>query len=159
MSYRSFKRVLGETNMERKCLVLFGACLFLLITGAFWYAEQIAERLVKEKTNQTGRDFVDLSLLRYHVEYAPPTKGPGTGEVQAMQAMMRERDRDLLTQDFKWEILVLDKKGTIDQKLIKTRTPSPKERATWTVLVSVSTVPPRVTATMSSKQSPSTSPM
>ena len=27
MAYRSFKRILGETNLERKCLFLFGtAC-------------------------------------------------------------------------------------------------------------------------------------
>ena len=68
MSYRSIKRVLGETNLERKCLILFGACLFLLITAAFWYAERNAEQLVKEKTKKTGQDFVDLSLLRYHIE-------------------------------------------------------------------------------------------
>ena len=63
MSYRSIKRVLGETNLERKCLILFGACLFLLITAAFWYAERNAEQLVKDKTKKTGQDFVDLSLL------------------------------------------------------------------------------------------------
>ena len=58
MSYRSFKRVLGETNLERKCLLLFAACLFLLITGAFWYAERNAERLVEEKTKKTGKGSV-----------------------------------------------------------------------------------------------------
>lgn len=36
MSYRSFKRVLGETSLERKCRFLFGACLLLLITSSFW---------------------------------------------------------------------------------------------------------------------------
>ena len=45
MSYRSIKRVLGETSLERKCRLLFGACLLLLIGGAFWGIDRIASRL------------------------------------------------------------------------------------------------------------------
>ncbi len=126
MSYRSIKRVLGETNLERKCLVLFGACLFLLITAAFWYAERNAEQLVKDKTKKTGQDFVDLSLLRYHFEeHFNPSSAlvrPG-GNWPDMPALLREMDRDLLTQNFEWEILVLDEAGTIDQSHKKTRLP------------------------------------
>ncbi|MFM7151855.1 MAG: histidine kinase dimerization/phospho-acceptor domain-containing protein, partial [Gemmataceae bacterium] len=41
MSYRAFKRLLGETSLERKCRFLFGAFILLLITGSFWlYARQ-----------------------------------------------------------------------------------------------------------------------
>jgi signal transduction histidine kinase len=41
MSYRAFKRLLGETNLERKCRFLFGAFILLLISGSFWlYAHQ-----------------------------------------------------------------------------------------------------------------------
>jgi hypothetical protein len=36
MSYRAFKRLLGETSLERKCRFLFGAGILLLITGSFW---------------------------------------------------------------------------------------------------------------------------
>ena len=32
MSYRAFKRLLGETSLERKCRFLFGAGTLLLIT-------------------------------------------------------------------------------------------------------------------------------
>ena len=67
MSYRSFKRVLGETNLERKCLILFAACLFLLITTAFWYAEQNAERLVNDKAWATGEMFLNFSIARHHM--------------------------------------------------------------------------------------------
>ena len=35
MSYRSFKRVLGETSLERKCRILFGVSLLLLISIVF----------------------------------------------------------------------------------------------------------------------------
>ena len=46
MSYRSFKRVLGETSLERKCRFLFGACLLLLITASFWWYGKRTEQLV-----------------------------------------------------------------------------------------------------------------
>src|SRR5947208_848315 len=35
MSYRAFKRLLGETSLERKCRFLFGGFILLLITGSF----------------------------------------------------------------------------------------------------------------------------
>lgn len=35
MSYRSLKRALRETNLERKCRILFGVCLFMLIAVSF----------------------------------------------------------------------------------------------------------------------------
>src|SRR6266568_3345490 len=41
MSYRAFKRLLGETSLERKCRFLFGGFILLLITASFWlYARQ-----------------------------------------------------------------------------------------------------------------------
>ena len=47
-----------------------------------------------------------------------------------MPALLREMDRDLLTQNFEWEILVLDEAGTIDDSHKKTRLPrSEHERA------------------------------
>jgi signal transduction histidine kinase len=41
MSYRAFKRLLGETSLERKCRFLFGAFILLLLTSSYWlYAWQ-----------------------------------------------------------------------------------------------------------------------
>jgi signal transduction histidine kinase len=41
MSYRAFKRLLGETSLERKFLILFGIIIAVLISGSFWlYARQ-----------------------------------------------------------------------------------------------------------------------
>ncbi len=120
MSYGSFKRVLGETNLERKCLLLFAACLFLLITGAFWYAERNAERLVEEKTKKTGQGFVNFSLLRHHalLHYL----GSGGASPTGFE-MMREIDRDLSTEDYIWEILVPEGSKTIEKEFQKTRAP------------------------------------
>ena len=45
MSYRAFKRLLGETSLERKCRFLFGAFILLLITSSFWYYARETEHL------------------------------------------------------------------------------------------------------------------
>jgi signal transduction histidine kinase len=45
MSYRAFKRLLGETNLERKCRFAFGAIILVIISGSFWFYGGRAERL------------------------------------------------------------------------------------------------------------------
>ncbi len=70
MSYRSIKRVLGETNLERKCRFLFGASLFLLLMGSFlWYGERTAE-IVYEQNPKTGRLLVHTIMMHHwkHLE-------------------------------------------------------------------------------------------
>ena len=66
MAYRSFKRVLSETSLERKCRFLFGACLLLLITGSFWFYGQRTEGLVKKQNEITGRVLVEKIRLEHH---------------------------------------------------------------------------------------------
>ena len=102
MAYRSIKRVIGETSLERKCRVLFVAFLSLLLFLAFYSVERIAEELVKGTAIRKGRDLVDASLLRYHWEEVWETK-PELAE------LAREMSRDLQTQRYKWTILALEK--------------------------------------------------
>jgi two-component system, NarL family, sensor histidine kinase BarA len=66
MSYRSVKRVLGETNLERKCRALFGLSLLLLISISFWFYGKRTENLIEEKNLDTGRRLVDSALLKHH---------------------------------------------------------------------------------------------
>lgn len=66
MSYRSLKRVLGETNLERKTRWLFGSSILILLGTAFWTVDRIAERLVIRVTERKGRDLAQLSLLEMH---------------------------------------------------------------------------------------------
>jgi signal transduction histidine kinase len=49
MSYRAFKRLLGETSLERKCLFLFGTVILLLITGSFWLYRRQTEHLAYDQ--------------------------------------------------------------------------------------------------------------
>ena len=52
MSYRGVKRVLGETRLELKCLVLFAICMLTLIGGSFWWYGSRTEDLVYDKSPQ-----------------------------------------------------------------------------------------------------------
>jgi len=72
MSYRAFKRLLGETSLERKCRFLFGVGILLLITASFlWYAHN-TEHLAYKQTSTTGRLLVNQTLARRHLEHVRP---------------------------------------------------------------------------------------
>ena len=62
MSYRAFKRLLGETSLERKCRFLLGAGILLLITASFWLYAYQTEHLAYDQTTTTCR--VAGSVLR-----------------------------------------------------------------------------------------------
>src|SRR5208282_1550762 len=68
MSYRAFKRLLGETSLERKCRFLFGAFILLLLAASFsLYAHQ-TESLAYEQITKTCRLLVPPALARQHVQ-------------------------------------------------------------------------------------------
>jgi signal transduction histidine kinase len=68
MSYRSFKRLLGETSLERKCHFLFGTATLLLITGSFWWYAWKTENVAYDQMKPTGRLLVYHALQR-HIEW------------------------------------------------------------------------------------------
>ncbi|MCE9605928.1 MAG: HAMP domain-containing protein [Planctomycetia bacterium] len=68
MSYRSFKRVLGETSLERKCRFLFGASLLVLIAASFFVYGRRTEDLVYQENPTRGRLLVDTILALVHWE-------------------------------------------------------------------------------------------
>ena len=56
MSYKAFKRLLGETSLERKCRWLLGAGVLVLMTGSFWvYAKQTEDLAYEQLLDTTGR--------------------------------------------------------------------------------------------------------
>jgi signal transduction histidine kinase len=55
MSYRAFKRLLGETSLERKCRFLFGGFSLLLIIGSFWLYARLTEHLAYDQIITTCR--------------------------------------------------------------------------------------------------------
>src|SRR5690242_2642337 len=68
MSYRDFKRLFGETSLERKCRFLLGAVSLLLITASFWTYARLTVRIAYNATTNSGRLLVPLILRNLHDE-------------------------------------------------------------------------------------------
>ena len=68
MSYRSFKHLLGETSLERKCRFIFGLGILLLVTVSFFLYGKKTEELVLMQTTQNARMHVDDALNKYHTK-------------------------------------------------------------------------------------------
>src|SRR5271157_5184266 len=66
VSYRSFKHLLGETSLERKCRFIFGLGIFLLVTVSFLLYGLKTETLVNKQTTQTARMFVNPTINHLH---------------------------------------------------------------------------------------------
>ncbi len=66
MSYRTFKHLLGETSLERKCRFIFGAGIFALVTTSFYLYGQKTEKLLMAQTTQTARRLVRPTIKDMH---------------------------------------------------------------------------------------------
>lgn len=109
MSYRSFKRVLGETSLERKCRFLFGACLLVLIAGSFYLYGQETEKLVYKQNPTRGRLLVNTILVLRHWEEFD--RSPG------FQPLIRDWFRDSEVSKYEWTILKPEKVKSGELKL------------------------------------------
>ena len=67
MSYRGIKRVLGESSLERKILILFGVCLLLLIGGSFLWVSRVTEDTIRQNTRDKAKGLVGDFILRTHL--------------------------------------------------------------------------------------------
>ncbi|MSR58325.1 MAG: HAMP domain-containing protein [Planctomycetaceae bacterium] len=66
MSYRTLKRLLGETSLERKCRFLFGGAFFILISSSFYIYGKLTADIVEEQNLRTGRTLVAPAILERH---------------------------------------------------------------------------------------------
>ena len=67
MSYRSIKRVLGENSLERKCRILFGVCMLLLIGGTFWGVMRLTEDFIRLDTRKKSKKILKSRLNEIHI--------------------------------------------------------------------------------------------
>jgi len=66
MSYRTFKRLLGETSLERKCRFLFGGGLMLLISGSFYFYAWLNLGLIEDQNEIKAKSLVPLAMAELH---------------------------------------------------------------------------------------------
>jgi len=69
MSYRTFKRLLGETSLERKCRLLFGGGLLVLISGSFYLYSKQTQKIIAEQNVEVAKNLVTTAILAKHAEY------------------------------------------------------------------------------------------
>ena len=67
MSYRAFKRLLGETSLERKCRFLFGAGVLVLLTLTLGLYAKQAESLAYDQAILNGKLLVTPALTQEHL--------------------------------------------------------------------------------------------
>ena len=121
MAYRHVKSVLGETNLERKCRFLFGACVSLLVAASFMWVWMQTENLVLEKDQTTGSLLVDAIMLKVHwgrfdearLDDLIPNRIPGPPPdieqpTDDAPSLVKEMSDDLQYQSYKWEYLSLE---------------------------------------------------
>src|SRR3954471_17029248 len=123
--YRSLKRVLGESNLERKCRTLFGLCVASLIAIAFLWVDRISEGLIEETAQSKGRDLVRYVLFDLHWQF-----WTGRDEGQPRQKLVEELNRDIAQDNSEALILSLDEKQRDSTIKLATVYPaySPEER-------------------------------
>lgn len=93
MSYRTLKRVLGETSLERKCRFLFGGGLVLLISGSFFLYGKLNTRLIEDQDRERARLLIAPRLLTVH--WAAEQRSL-TGDGSAAGAFLRALDESTL---------------------------------------------------------------
>src|SRR5436190_20295597 len=92
--YRSLKRVLGESNLERKCRWLFGVCVGGLIILAFYSVGRIAENLIDDTAQYKGRGVARVELFRRHWEELTDPQDPNYKKFVTLQKrLVDELDR------------------------------------------------------------------
>ena len=68
MSYRGFKRLIGESGLERKCRYLLGAGVILLMSVSFVVYARQTEALAYDQLQNTGQTLVPTVVARIHMK-------------------------------------------------------------------------------------------
>ncbi len=111
MSYKSLKRVLGETSLERKCRFLFGGCLLLLITSSFWWFGSQIEKVVRDQNRNTGRLLVDQVMCIEHWEKLETNEQFGS--------IVSDLTNEFSKQKYRWRAIIPAPPGTVAAALAR----------------------------------------
>lgn len=99
MSYRTIKRALGETNLERKCRVLFGLSLTTLMILSFWIYGSRTDQLVAEQNPAKGRLLVNTALVIKHWIF-------WSEQNDEFREVLRDLTPKIQTQKYTWDFLI-----------------------------------------------------
>lgn len=136
MSYRTLKRLLGETSLERKCRLLFGGGLLLLISGSFYFYSKQTQKIIAEQNTEVARNLVPTAIVAKHAEYFKND----SVELQNFAEMVKDLRPETL-KDQSWALLKteLDDAASrpIDKKdheaIIRLKSIEPGEKPYWPI--------------------------
>ena len=84
ISYRTIRKLVGETSLERKCRFLFGIALLCLITTSFWWYASLTRSMVELQQVEAARLMVPRLLQQLHyTRFLKPLGEPATGAASA----------------------------------------------------------------------------
>jgi two-component system sensor histidine kinase BarA len=83
MSYRTVKRLLGETSLERKSRYLFGGSLLLLIAASFYVYARLTSNLVYDQNPKQAQKLIFPIILEKHIQSLEPAD-----TLKSMQAII-----------------------------------------------------------------------
>lgn len=110
MSYRTIKRLLGETSLERKCRLLFGGGLLLLISASFYFYARQTQQLVIVQNTDLARSLVASVILEKHASHFE--------QDNHLEPHIERMSRDLKPddlKDIKWALLAADVKTSSEE--------------------------------------------
>ncbi|MBI2803410.1 MAG: HAMP domain-containing protein [Planctomycetes bacterium] len=104
MSYRAFKRLLGETSLERKCRFLFGSGVVVLISLSFWLYSYHTERLAYDQAITSCRQLIapiqQLNCIKGDLRGMAPAKPPPNLENVVLKDAGKEYQYHFLSDKF-----------------------------------------------------------
>lgn len=100
MSYRTVKRLLGETSLERKCRFLFGSGLMLLISGSFYFYARLNSDLIYNQNERTARMLIAPIMLQKHWEWSE-----SNDEFRPIIDRLADSVRPVDLQEYSWTLV------------------------------------------------------
>ena len=102
INYRSLKKLLGENSLERKCRLLFGLALLLLISTSFWIYAGRTRQLVERQQVVKAQALVPEILLRRHMEWLTHKYFTEAAQQAAAESADESRSAQIASQIAKW---------------------------------------------------------
>ena len=92
MSYRTLKRILGETNFEVKCLVLFGFGLSALAVLTFFLYWWQTSKLIEQQNSTSAKLLMAQMVMNKHWEWASRQKSNAAGSTEVQTGTAADPD-------------------------------------------------------------------
>jgi two-component system sensor histidine kinase BarA len=103
MSYRTFKRLLGETSLERKCRFLLGGGLFLLISASFLFYGRHTTNMVVDQNRVFGQLLIAPIMYEKHWRYFERDRDEG--EFEKVLTRMSQDLKPIDIKDYSWALI------------------------------------------------------